>query len=91
MKRILLSIMCGAALALTACRAPAVTARPTATLIPTLAAPTPTPVIVPVVDVELLGAANVETACDAPPEATFACETVNGAPQLNAAVAASTY
>ena len=92
MKRTLSTLLCSTLLALAACsRAPEITPPPTATLIPTLAPPPPTPLVIPVVDRELLGAEHVEAACDAPPEAAFRCEMENGAPRLDVEVAASTY
>jgi glucose/arabinose dehydrogenase len=63
----------------------------TPTLIPTLAAPVPTVIVAPVVDQELLGAINVEAACDAPAEATFRCEDAESAPRLDVQIGASTF
>ena len=86
-----LSLLIAVALLLGACAGQAAESTPVAT--PTLIAryvlPTPTPA--PLVDQELLGAANATAACDAPPEATFTCTDPATAPVLEVDIAASTF
>lgn len=89
MKPILIIFLCAFLSGLTACASRPTPLVPTPTLIPTLVPPTPTPP--PVVDRELLGTANVQAACDAPPEANFTCENETTAPQMNVEINAATF
>ena len=91
MRPILVTLFCVILLALTACsvRPEAPSAAPTATLVPTLAPPLP--VLRSITDQELLGAANTQTACDAPPEASFSCEAETSTPLLDVEISAATF
>ncbi|MCC6455270.1 MAG: hypothetical protein IT328_10035 [Caldilineaceae bacterium] len=94
MKSILLSLLCATLIGLTACSAlmspaPSVPPAPTPTLVPTLAPPEPA--LRPLADRELLGAAHVQSACDAPPEAIFICTNVESAPRLEVEISAATF
>lgn len=77
------------ALLLAACTRPVDILPPTATVVPPLVLPTATPA--PLIDRELLGAADTTAACDAPPEATLNCTATATAPVIEVAVHASTF
>lgn len=65
---------------------------PTPTLIPTMVAPTATPIpTLALVGTELLAAPGVTAACDAPPEADFVCQNASFAPSMEVNIPASTY
>jgi glucose/arabinose dehydrogenase len=91
MRPILVTLFCVILPALTACsvRPEAPSPAATATLVPTLAPPTP--ILRPLTDRELLGAANTQTVCDAPPEASFSCEAEASAPLLEVEISAATF
>lgn len=78
---------------LTGCTgAPSPAARPTATLIPTLAPPTATaPPPLQLIDAELLGAPGVQSTCDHPPEAQMTCHDTAAQPILDVEISAATY
>jgi glucose/arabinose dehydrogenase len=61
----------------------------TPTLVAQIVLPTATPA--PLIDRELLGAADLTAACDAPPEATFTCTDAAVRPQIEMELAASTF
>jgi hypothetical protein len=88
---LLWGLAAGLALFLTACggQAEAPTPAATPTLVPPLVFPTATPA--PLIDRELLGAAGITAACDAPPEAAFTCTDPERAPVLDVAIPASTF
>ena len=93
MKQLLLTLLFTTLITLCACSAsvPPTAPAPTATLIPTITAPPPPTIVEPIVDRELLGASSVTAACDASPEASFACENVESRPLLTVATTPATF
>lgn len=92
MNRLLITLLCLALFILTACNAPVLPPAPaTPTLVVTKAVPTPTPIVISVVDQEMLGGEQFTAVCDAPPEATFVCTDATTFPHMEVGINASTF